>query len=171
MRAQRHDHSPANETFHYITCDDGIRNGDEVGVDCEGSCVDNICPWCNDTIKNGDEEAVDCGGSCSLCLTCYDGSLRQRVRRASTASSTATKKDLSFRDTSLYGTAPIPDCGGSCDFPCHCFRHDAPDWPRRARDCGGHACPALVETAFRTWGRKASTVAECATPRASSRIA
>ena len=59
------------------TCNDGIQNGDETGVDCGGSCP-NTCnpPTCNDGIQNGDETGVDCGGSCpNTCNppTCNDG--------------------------------------------------------------------------------------------------
>ncbi|MEL6942053.1 MAG: M43 family zinc metalloprotease, partial [Bacteroidota bacterium] len=61
------------------TCDDGIQNGDEEGVDCGGSdcppCM--MEPTCDDGIQNGDEEGVDCGGSdCPPCMmepTCDDG--------------------------------------------------------------------------------------------------
>lgn len=70
-------------------CDDGMKNGDESGVDCGGSCplcpgkcgVDVDCPggycWqglcvsCNDGIKNGDETGIDCGvfqGHCPICF-------------------------------------------------------------------------------------------------------
>ena len=55
------------------TCDDGIQNGDETGVDCGGT-VCPPCNTCNDGIQNGDEEGVDCGGSCpNVCPTCDDG--------------------------------------------------------------------------------------------------
>ena len=55
------------------SCDDGIQNGDETGVDCGGSCP-NACPTCDDGIQNGDETGVDCGGSCpNACPTCDDG--------------------------------------------------------------------------------------------------
>ncbi|MEZ4988189.1 MAG: T9SS type A sorting domain-containing protein, partial [Saprospiraceae bacterium] len=47
------------------TCDDGIQNGDETGVDCGGSCAP--CATCDDGIQNGDETGVDCGGSCAPC--------------------------------------------------------------------------------------------------------
>ncbi|MCR9103527.1 MAG: T9SS type A sorting domain-containing protein, partial [bacterium] len=51
------------------TCDDGIQNGDETGVDCGGSCAP--CATCDDGIQNGDETGVDCGGSCAPCqVTC-----------------------------------------------------------------------------------------------------
>jgi hypothetical protein len=51
------------------TCDDGIQNGDETGVDCGGSCAPCVTPpTCDDGIQNGDEEGVDCGGSnCAPC--------------------------------------------------------------------------------------------------------
>ena len=53
------------------TCDDGIQNGDEEGVDCGGSnCPACPEPTCDDGIQNGDEEGVDCGGSnCAPCET------------------------------------------------------------------------------------------------------
>ncbi len=44
------------------TCNDGIQNGDETGIDCGGSCPP--CGTCNDGIQNGNETSVDCGGSC-----------------------------------------------------------------------------------------------------------
>ncbi len=52
------------------TCNDGIQNGTETGVDCGGTCGD--CPveaTCTDGIMNGDEEGVDCGGSCPNACT------------------------------------------------------------------------------------------------------
>ncbi|MDP4711789.1 MAG: T9SS type A sorting domain-containing protein [Saprospiraceae bacterium] len=61
------------------TCEDGIQNGDETGVDCGGSCVPcEPAPTCEDGIQNGDETGVDCGGSCTSCTqepapTCEDG--------------------------------------------------------------------------------------------------
>ncbi len=48
------------------TCNDGVQNGSETGVDCGGPDC-NACavePTCTDGIQNGDEEGVDCGGSC-----------------------------------------------------------------------------------------------------------
>ena len=57
------------------TCDDGIQNGDETGVDCGGSLCD-ACPpepTCDDGIQNGTETGVDCGGICPACFTCSDG--------------------------------------------------------------------------------------------------
>ncbi|WP_024771323.1 GEVED domain-containing protein [Aquimarina macrocephali] len=54
------------------TCNDGIQNGNETGVDCGGPdcnpCTTN--PTCNDGIQNGNETGVDCGGpDCNPCNT------------------------------------------------------------------------------------------------------
>jgi hypothetical protein len=48
------------------TCDDGIQNGGETGIDCGGSACP-ACPTCDDGIQNGDETGIDCGGSCDPC--------------------------------------------------------------------------------------------------------
>ena len=55
------------------TCDDGIMNGSETGVDCGGpDCAP--CATCDDGIMNGQETGVDCGGpDCAPCTTCNDG--------------------------------------------------------------------------------------------------
>ncbi|MEL6862827.1 MAG: discoidin domain-containing protein, partial [Bacteroidota bacterium] len=57
------------------TCNDGIQNGNETGVDCGGpDCA--ACPTCSDGIQNGNETGVDCGGpDCPACsgATCSDG--------------------------------------------------------------------------------------------------
>ncbi len=59
------------------TCNDGVQNGDETGVDCGGSCTAcTVSPSCNDGVQNGDETGVDCGGSCPACVapdSCGDG--------------------------------------------------------------------------------------------------
>ncbi|NLR91958.1 di-heme oxidoredictase family protein [Flammeovirga agarivorans] len=55
------------------TCNDGIQNGDETGVDCGGSSC-NACPTCSDGIQNGEETGVDCGGpDCQSCETICNG--------------------------------------------------------------------------------------------------
>lgn len=82
------------------SCQDGVQNGDEEGVDCGGAacvacidgqrpcsngpvecdsfiCIEGVCqaPTCEDGVRNGDEEGVDCGGTsgCGACLTlCHE---------------------------------------------------------------------------------------------------
>ncbi|MBR9920317.1 MAG: T9SS type A sorting domain-containing protein [Bacteroidetes bacterium] len=49
------------------SCEDGIQNQDETGVDCGGSTCP-ACPTCSDGIQNGEELGVDCGGpDCAPC--------------------------------------------------------------------------------------------------------
>jgi len=57
------------------TCEDGIKNGDETGIDCGGSNCSPCrpVPSCNDGILNGDESDIDCGGStCPICKNICD---------------------------------------------------------------------------------------------------
>ncbi|WP_299441069.1 GEVED domain-containing protein [uncultured Aquimarina sp.] len=54
------------------TCNDGIQNGNETGVDCGGPDCNpcTVNPTCNDGIQNGNETGVDCGGpDCTPCNT------------------------------------------------------------------------------------------------------
>ncbi len=53
------------------TCDDGLKNQNETGVDCGGPCPP--CPSCNNGYQDWNEEGIDCGGYCPPCPTCYDG--------------------------------------------------------------------------------------------------
>jgi hypothetical protein len=49
------------------TCNDGIQNGQETGVDCGGPACP-ACPSCSDGIQNGNETGIDCGGpDCAPC--------------------------------------------------------------------------------------------------------
>lgn len=75
------------------TCEDGIQNGDEQGVDCGGeTCA--ACATCEDGIQNGDEEGVDCGGG--TCPEC----------------SSAPPSTPSCEDGIQNGTETGVDCGG-----------------------------------------------------------
>ena len=47
------------------TCNDGVKNGGEIGIDCGGKC--RPCPTCNDGVKNGEEVFTDCGDGCRKC--------------------------------------------------------------------------------------------------------
>ena len=55
------------------TCDDGVQNGNETGIDCGGpDCAP--CASCDDGVQNGSETGIDCGGpDCDPCATCDDG--------------------------------------------------------------------------------------------------
>jgi hypothetical protein len=49
------------------SCNDGLQNGNETGIDCGGECP--ACPTCTDGVLNGNETGIDCGGSCDPCST------------------------------------------------------------------------------------------------------
>ena len=52
------------------TCSDGIKNGNETGIDTGGRCVTG--GTCSDGIKNGNETDIDTGGRCGD-GNCFDG--------------------------------------------------------------------------------------------------
>lgn len=52
-------------------CFNGVKDGNEVGIDCGGSC--RRCATCDDVIQNQNETGVDCGGPCRPCESCGDG--------------------------------------------------------------------------------------------------
>lgn len=79
--------SEAKRCRYEATCDDGLKNGIEDGVDCGGPC--DVCPNCSDNIRNQGEDGVDCGGPCIPCPSCTDQLKNQN------------ESDV--------------DCGGTCD--------------------------------------------------------
>ncbi|MCH2231721.1 MAG: gliding motility-associated C-terminal domain-containing protein [Crocinitomicaceae bacterium] len=80
-------------TISCVSCNDGILNGNETGIDCGGpSCTP--CASCFDGIQNQDETGIDCGGICAgITPPCHCG------------------------NGLLDGDETGIDCGGSCG-PC-----------------------------------------------------
>ncbi|MEM6697016.1 MAG: M43 family zinc metalloprotease, partial [Bacteroidota bacterium] len=116
------------------TCDDGIQNGDEEGVDCGGSdcppCM--MEPTCDDGIQNGDEEGVDCGGSdCPPCMmepTCDDGIQNGDEEGVDCGGSDCPPcmMEPTCDDGIQNGDEEGVDCGGSDCPPCMMETCDAP---------------------------------------------
>ena len=94
------------------TCDDGVQNGDETGIDCGGSCA--ACATCDDGVQNGDETGIDCGGSCAPCVSCNDGIQN--------------------------GDETGIDCGGSCE-ACATCDDGVQNGDETGIDCGGSCAP------------------------------
>ncbi len=88
-----------------ISCEDGIMNQNEEGVDCGGNCApcNNGFP-CDDGILNGTEIGVDCGGEC---LPCFPA------------------QSLCFDGVQNGGEQGI-DCGGPCTLPCNLCTPSSP---------------------------------------------
>ncbi len=112
-----------NET---VSCTDGVKNGDEEGVDCGGACQ-NKCetePTCNDGVKNGDEEGVDCGGTCkNKCETeptCNDGVKNGDEEGVDCGGACQNKCETepTCNDGVKNGDEEGVDCGGACQNKC-----------------------------------------------------
>ena len=98
------------------TCNDGIQNGNETGVDCGGPDC-SPCPTCNDGIQNGSETGVDCGGpDCAACPTCDDGIQN--------------------------GNETGVDCGGPDCAACPTCNDGIQNGSETGVDCGGPDCAA-----------------------------
>ncbi len=105
------------------TCDDGIQNGQETGVDCGGPDCPACPPTCDDGIQNGQETGVDCGGpDCPACPpTCDDGIQNGQE----------TGVDC--------GGPDCPACPPTCD-------DGIQNGQETGVDCGGPDCPACPPT-------------------------
>jgi len=148
------------------TCTDGLKNGEERGVDCGGPC--SSCPSCFDGVMNGGEFGVDCGGSCVPCPSCDDGLKNQGESDVDCSGPCApcgvdkTCKILadceSLRcvdarclvatcddQTSNQGERGV-DCGGPCA-PCPSCSDGIKNGEERGVDCGGScvACPSCSD--------------------------
>jgi hypothetical protein len=120
------------------TCHNGVRDGDEAGVDCGASC--NACPLCGDGLRDGDETGVDCGGSCAACPTC-DDELQNGSESAIDCGGTCPERcETNERCREAADCASLV-CDGVCQPP------DCNDGVRNGqetgKDCGG-GCPGCV---------------------------
>jgi len=102
------------------TCDDGIQNGDETGIDCGGSNCPACPPSCDDGIQNGDETGVDCGGSCAPCVTvtCDDGIQTGDETGVDCGGSDCPACPATCDDGIQNGEETGVDCGGPDCAPC-----------------------------------------------------
>lgn len=117
------------------SCDDGMRNGDESGIDCGGHCdpcppgqgcaveadcssrvcSDGVCqaPSCSDGKQNGLETDLDCGGGCPGC-----GSGGRCIIATDCAMGTCTAgfcgSDQTCDDGFQNQDETDVDCGGVC---------------------------------------------------------
>ena len=125
------------------TCDDGIQNGDEEGVDCGGSDCP-ACPTCDDGIQNGDEEGVDCGGSdCPACPTCDDG-IQNGDEEGVDCGGSDCPACPTCDDGIQNGDEEGVDCGGSDCPACPTCDDGIQNGDEEDVDCGGTNCPPCV---------------------------
>jgi len=126
------------------SCSDGIQNGDEQGVDCGGSFCPPCgpTPSCNDGIQNGDEEGVDCGGSnCPPCVSCNDG-IQNGDETGVDCGGSSCPPCVSCNDGIHNGDEEGVDCGGSNCPACPSCDDGIQNGDEEDVDCGGADCPA-----------------------------
>ncbi len=135
------------------TCDDGIQNGQETGVDCGGpdcpACPTE--PTCDDGIQNGQETGVDCGGpDCPACPTeptCDDGIQNGQETGVDCGGPDcpACPTEPTCDDGIQNGQETGVDCGGP-DCPACPVEPTCDDGIQNGQetgiDCGGPDCPA-----------------------------
>ncbi len=119
------------------TCDDGVQNGNETGVDCGGDCAP--CATCNDGVQNGNETGVDCGGDCSACPTCNDG-VQNGDETGVDCGGSDCSPCPSCNDGIQNGNETGVDCGGSCS-PCATCNDGVQNGDETGVDCGGSCAP------------------------------
>jgi hypothetical protein len=115
------------------TCDNGIIDGAETGIDCGGPdcnpCANALIALCNDGIRNGNEIGIDCDtipGFCPDCGgTCNDGIMNQDEQGIDCGSFGCI---IPCGDEYIPTLCPIPTCwdgimnggetGVDCGGPC-----------------------------------------------------
>jgi hypothetical protein len=117
------------------TCDDGIQNGNETGVDCGGDCA--ACPTCDDGVQNGNETGVDCGGDCAACPTCDDGIQNGNETGIDCGGDCAACPTCD--DGLQNGNETGVDCGGDCA-ACPTCDDGIQNGEETGIDCGGPDC-------------------------------
>ncbi len=144
------------------TCFDSIKNQDEKGVDCGGSC--KPCPTCSDKTQNQGEEGIDCGGPCSLCPTCSDliknqdetdidcggvcspclANMSCQTHRdcQSFACSDNICQEATCSDLKRNQGEEKTDCGGPCT-PCASCNDNLLNQGEEKTDCGGPCRPCM----------------------------
>jgi hypothetical protein len=129
------------QDFCVPTCEDGIQNGDETGIDCGGAnCLPCPPPTCSDGVQNGQETGIDCGSiTCPDCPppTCDDGiqNVHIEINEDLPQGYIVVEEqgiDCDFNPLTSCPDCPLPtcfdgilngsetgiDCGGSCPTEC-----------------------------------------------------
>ena len=123
------------------TCNDGIQNGNETGIDCGGpDCA--ACPTCNDGVMNGNETGIDCGGpDCAACDSCNDG-----IQNGNETGIDCGGPDCAAcptcNDGVMNGGETGIDCGGPDCAACDSCNDGVMNGNETGVDCGGPDCPA-----------------------------
>jgi hypothetical protein len=158
---------PVNKVCTAPTCTDGAKNGDEIDVDCGGSCpskcgdgkncnvgtdcTSGICkdvgmglkcqpPSCTDGIKNQDESDIDCGGA--KCPGCAAG-------KSCNADTDCLGKGCNYAKKCVNGPSCKPQHGGDT-----CGTGEFSDAGKKHEDC----CTSLPVTGYADANQPGKTV-------------
>lgn len=105
-----------------FTCEDGLQNQGETGIDCGGPCINcGLVASCFDGTQNQDETGIDCGGVCPDCAgTCSDGVMNQNETGIDCGGVCApcSGTDPTCTDGIQNGDETGVDCGGTMCSPC-----------------------------------------------------
>jgi len=119
------------------SCEDGLKNGIEEGVDCGGPCS-KVCPSCNDTAQNQNESDIDCGGECKPCVG------DKKCLKPQDCDSLKCQLGLctfpSCVDEVRNQAEEGVDCGGPCPILCGNCSDGVQNRGEEGVDCGGR-CP------------------------------
>lgn len=148
------------------SCFDGLKNQQEIEIDCGGPC--DPCPSCHDNKKNQGEDKIDCGGPCNSCPTCFDGRQNQFESDIDCGGPCDLcldlKKCYSYKDCESHvcknGICQTPtcldritngkeenvDCGKACGTLCPTCIDGIKNQDEEKTDCGGVCDPC--ETCF-----------------------
>jgi hypothetical protein len=129
-----------------LRCRDGVRDGDETGIDCGGSCVSQNTPPGQTTGLCYGGEHCNYGGDCAYTITCQLGSQGQELSCiGGLCTSPCSDGVLDYAETDV-------DCGNTCGY-CPCIdqftnENRAPACPPcadgkrcvRGSDCASGTC-------------------------------
>ncbi len=114
------------EVPHTPTCNDGIKNQGERGIDCGGPC-EAIDDCCNNGVKDEGEEGVDCGGVCGPCeeeMEVCDNDGECDIDAGENVINCPSDCEDTCHDGIQNGFEEGVDCGGPCVNPCVCLEND-----------------------------------------------
>ncbi|MBK8698734.1 MAG: T9SS type A sorting domain-containing protein [Saprospiraceae bacterium] len=137
------------------SCTDGIKNGQETGVDCGGPTCPPCPPSCTDGIQNGQETGIDCGGpTCPPCPpSCTDGIQNGQETGIDCGGPSCPPCAATCTDGIQNGQETGVDCGGPTCPPCPPTCTDGiQNGQETGVDCGGPTCPPCGSTGSTTLG-------------------
>ena len=131
------------------TCTDGVKNGQETGIDCGGPTCPVCPPTCTDGVKNGQETGIDCGGpTCPVCPpTCTDGVKNGQETGVDCGGPTCPSCPPTCTDGIQNGQETGVDCGGpTCPSCLPTCTDGVKNGQETGVDCGGPTCPSCPPT-------------------------